>query len=76
MNFIGDYWHGNPEIYFENELPLPENKSINFKDIHEKDQQRIEAIKKELNCEILIIWENEYRKNKEQTLEKVINFLR
>lgn len=77
IEFYGDYWHCNPKIYSDYELVLfPYNKSIVAKDVRDKDNERIEAIKKEIGCDILIVWENDYINNKEETINKAINFIK
>ena len=62
VEFYGDYWHG-----------------FNIKDqekqkkIFDRDNKRINCLKKFFGCDILIIWEHEYRNNQEQTIEIVMN---
>lgn len=77
IEFYGDYWHANPAIYKENELVFyPDNKSIEAKHIWEKDQQRIEKIRKQLHCDVLIIWQKDFVDNPEQTIERAVQFLK
>lgn len=61
IEFYGTYWH--KQI----------NKKVNYTNL--KDLKRESEIKKVLKCKILAIKENDYRKNKEQTLERCLNFI-
>ena len=77
IEFYGDYWHANPKIYNENDIvDYPNNKSLTAKDVWDKDEQRIARIKKQLKCDILIIWQKDFIENKEETIKKAINFLK
>ena len=76
IEFNGDQYHANPEIYKEKDLshPFLKKKGITSKDIWEKDANKITDAEK-LGFKVLTIWESEYRKNKEKTLEKCLEFL-
>jgi hypothetical protein len=79
IEFYGDYWHANPEIYksddligFGSEKFLVENRWI-------ADENRINHIKEELKIPAIIVWEKTYKTNKEKTILDVIkniNFLK
>lgn len=60
----GDYWHGNPEIYKEEELKP-----------HQKRAQRIDEYKTRWallhSIPILRIWEHDVRKNPTMVMEKL-----
>jgi G:T-mismatch repair DNA endonuclease (very short patch repair protein) len=72
IEYNGDYWHANPKIYTENFF----NKS-NKKFAHELWLR--DKLKKELaenkGFDVLIIWESDYKNDKEGTIKKCINFL-
>lgn len=77
IEFYGDYWHANPSIYNENEMVLyPNNKSLLAKDIWDKDKSRIEKIRRQMNCEVLIVWQSDFVSHKEETIKKVVDFLK
>ena len=44
-------------------------------EIWEKDKIRINSIEKE-GYKVLIIWENDYNKNKKESIQKCIDFLK
>lgn len=76
IEFYGDYWHCNPQLYNDDQIVFyPQNKTFIAKEIREKDKERIEAIKKQLKCEVIIVWENDYKRNKKDVLKIVIDFL-
>lgn len=77
IEFYGDFWHGNPNVYESNTiLNIPGANVINIQDQWKKDNDRIEYIKQfPYIKDVLIIWEQDYRKNKEQTINKCIQYL-
>lgn len=67
IEFNGDYWHCNPEIYSENYYH--EIIQQTAKDIWERDAIKVDAIEKHgIPC--LVIWEKDYTINKKETIEK------
>lgn len=75
IEFYGDYWHGNPILYEPDDIVGSKYKHSKVKDIWEKDKNRIESIIKN-GYDILIIWEDEYKKNKEETKNKCIKWIK
>lgn len=72
IEFFGDYWHGNPSIYNENDkIALG---SITAKDKWDKDKERINYIES-LGIDVLVVWESDYKKDKEGTVNKCKLFL-
>jgi len=74
IEFNGDYWHANPIMYEEDDwikYPIKEKK---VKEVWEKDKVKID-IAKSHGFDILIIWEVEYRSDKNDTIQKCLNFL-
>lgn len=76
IEFYGDFWHCNPIKYKENDLlpPILRNKKYKFvKDIWKKDEDRIHQIEELLNGKVFIVWEYDYRLNKEKCITKLIH---
>jgi len=73
IEFYGDYWHCNPELYTEKF----EHPHINetAKNIWKRDKQRLHFLKLEYNIDILTIWEYDYLHNKEDAINKCKQFL-
>lgn len=77
IEYNGDQYHANPNIYNSDDYPHPYHKKVGYsaKDIWEKDKRKIDlAISK--GFEVLTIWDSEYRKDKEGTLKKCLDFLK
>lgn len=70
IEFYGDYWHGNLDIYENHDLI--KGKTVKSKRL--EDEQRIEFIKS-LGYEVMIIWENDYKRNPSLVIEDIIKFL-
>ena len=72
IEFNGDYWHCNPQIYNKDFI----NKTINKYawEIWEKDERKINVAKKH-GYDVLVVWESEYLVNKDYVIEKCIKFL-
>jgi very-short-patch-repair endonuclease len=73
IEFNGDYYHMNPKIYNKNDF----NKKVKKYafEIWNYNKRKIKVIK-DCGFKVLIIWENDYRKNDEKILKKCINFLK
>lgn len=78
IEFYGDYWHMNPQKYNENTIIPFITKCKYFhtaKDLWNYDKKRINKISKKLKTDVIIIWENEYRKNKQQCIENILSII-
>ena len=72
IEFNGDVWHANPEIFNENDSPNPLNDKINSKDIWQKDKIRNEYIKSK-GVYIIVVWEKEFKYNGiEKTTQELV----
>jgi len=77
IEFNGDYWHANPNLYESGTIiNYPYKKTRLVNDIWESDKKRIDLIKRipYIN-DVLVIWEKDYRNNKNKIVEKCMNFL-
>lgn len=76
IEFNGDVFHGNPSIYKENDICINfKNNPLIAKELWERDKIKINlAINN--GFDVLVIWESEYKKNKELVIKKCIEFLR
>lgn len=72
IEFFGDFWHHNPSIYAE-EWINPVSK-ISSKERWNLDKQRIDAAVRN-GFEIIVIWELDYKRNKDQVVKECITFL-
>ena len=71
IEFNGDYWHGNPNLYNEND------KIINqlVKERWEYDTRKIDLAKSK-GYDVLVIWEYDYNNHPNLTFKKCIKFLK
>ncbi len=74
IEYNGDYYHANPNIYKCNDIPHPFRQTVTAKQIWDRDNdKRNTAI--EHGFQVLIVWDSEYRKYSESTIKKCIDFL-
>jgi hypothetical protein len=73
IEFYGDYWHCNPEIY--NRDYNHSYKNMTAGQIWEHDKKRICEIKNNYNIQILTIWEKDWKQNKEEQLNYIKQIL-
>lgn len=74
IEYNGDEYHANPEMFEADEYPHPFRKTITAQEIWNKDERKLQVAEEE-GFEILTIWDLEYRRHKEETLERCKNFL-
>ena len=74
IEFNGDIFHANPLIYKEQDHPNPYRKELTSKDIWEYDKIKNQHIINK-GYRLLIVWENEYRKNKDKIINDCLSFL-
>jgi len=72
IEYNGDYWHCNPKIY--NKDYYNERLGVTAEVIWRKDFYKIQRAK-ELGYEVLVIWESDYKKDKELVIRKCEEFL-
>lgn len=72
IEYNGDYWHMNPNKYsedFYNEL-----SKTTAKDKWKMDEIKLKCAKA-YGYDVLIIWESDYKKDKDGTIQKCLDFL-
>jgi hypothetical protein len=74
IEFNGDYWHANPKKYNESDIFSRNMKVCTASDIWRKDREKIECAIRN-NFEVMIVWESDYKKDKQGTIDKCLNFL-
>lgn len=77
IEFNGDYWHANPEKYKGTDIiNYPNNKKEIAENIWENDAKKLNCVRRHPDIkDILVIWESEFRENKEKTIEKCMQYL-
>jgi hypothetical protein len=75
IEYNGDNYHANPDTYTISETPNPFRKNITSEDIWKRDSVKIKLANK-YKFDVLVIWDSEYKKNKEKVIEKCLKFLK
>jgi G:T-mismatch repair DNA endonuclease (very short patch repair protein) len=71
IEYYGDFWHANPEIYKADQVV---RRNITAQQIWDKDEKRISALK-ELGYDVIIVWQKDYKEDKEGMLKMLNNYL-
>jgi G:T-mismatch repair DNA endonuclease (very short patch repair protein) len=71
IEFYGTYWHTDPRFY--NEDFVCSHKGLSARKIRSRDRaKRTYALNQ--GYQVFVIWEHDWRKNKEKTLENIIRW--
>ena len=73
IEFQGDIFHGNPQLFNENDNPNP-FMDISCKELWERDSKKAQ-IAQERGFDVLTIWEKNYRDNPKNEINKCLKFL-
>lgn len=73
IEFNGDYWHCNPNIFNEDYVNKVKQKTA--KEIWEYDKIK-QNLAESYKNKYLVIWESEYNDDKEKTIQKCIDFIK
>ena len=72
IEFNGDFWHMNPDVYDSDYVHPYSNLSAEEK--WETDEIKFECAVQN-GYDVLTVWESEYNENRESTIQKCISFL-
>ena len=71
IEYYGDYWHCSEEM-FEDETVIHPFIKKSVKEIREHDKRKLEVLNNK-GWKVIVIWEHDYKENKEETIKKVLN---
>lgn len=71
IEFYGNYWHANPKLFKAEDIF---HHKLKAKDIWKKDKERINILKNN-GFKILIVWQDDYQKNKQKCIDDLIKQL-
>lgn len=74
IEYNGDYWHASPKKYKETDIIKFPNKSIPVNEIWIKDKEKIKFAESQ-GYKVLVVWESNFRLNKEKVIKECIQFL-
>lgn len=75
IEFNGDYWHCNPNLYNKDDTVSINNKKYNVVDIWMKDKYRIDYLLENYQIQTIVVWESDYLENKQTCIDNIINNL-
>lgn len=74
-NDIGLYWHANPQKYKSSDIiKYPKGKTLTAKEIWDRDSIK-QKYAIEQGYELLIIWEHDYKKDKQKILQECCEWI-
>lgn len=68
VEFNGDYWHRNPVKFSGDSTYTLNGRTYKTSDKWEYDRKRKEFIEDCLGCEVLVVWESDFRKDSKKTV--------
>jgi hypothetical protein len=74
IEFNGDCFHANPEIFNGCDRPNPFRKDLTSEDIWEFDKIKNDVIMNR-GFDLMIVWEKDYRENRGKIIEEVNKFI-
>jgi hypothetical protein len=74
IEYNGDQYHANPSKYEGKMCSHPFRKNLTAEEIWQKDANKI-ADAENIGFKVLTIWDSEYKKDKNGTLQKCLDFL-
>ena len=72
IEFNGNYWHANPELYEANHIFSYCDNKMTAQDVWNKDKLKYDILINE-GFTVNIIWEKNYRDNKEKVINEYVN---
>lgn len=74
IEFYGDFWHCNPNFYKCGDRVKYCDFDMTVEKVWEKDKRRIDFLMS-IGYDVLIIWENDWKINKDNCIEKIKKYL-
>ena len=72
IEYNGDYWHCNPDIYLPEDIITIRGERISAKSIWDYDSKRKNDIIEKLQCKYIVVWENDFIKNEHETIRSIL----
>jgi G:T-mismatch repair DNA endonuclease (very short patch repair protein) len=70
IEFYGDYWHANPDVYSDDWINS--HNKLSAIEIRKRDLKKINDLKS-FGYKTIIVWEKDWKTNQKETYEKVKN---
>ena len=77
IEFNGDYWHGNPELYlFEDYVGnIINNKPTYAYELWARDAKKM-MVAENRGYKVMVVWESEFMEMPKDTIKKCLSFLK
>lgn len=75
IEFNGDKFHANPQLYSEHDCPNPYQTDLTSKNIWAADALKIASAEKN-GYNVFVVWEYDFDNSREQTIQQCINFVK
>jgi hypothetical protein len=73
IEYNGDNYHANPLTYKSTDIPN-NYKNETAQEIWDKDAEKL-SVAKQKGYDVLVVWDKDYKKNKEEIIKKCLKFL-
>ena len=74
IEFNGDVYHANPEMYKEDDRPNPHHKDKTAKELWDRDEKRLELFRS-LGYKVYVVWEKEWHEDNQKVIDYFIKEL-
>lgn len=71
IEFNGDIFHGNPQLFNESDCPNPFDRTLTVKQMWLNDKEKVDLAKSK-GFDVMVIWERDYRKDPEIIVNNII----
>lgn len=75
IEFNGDVFHGNPQLFNESDCPNPYDKTLTAKRMWLNDKEKKDLAKSK-GFDVMVIWERDYRNDSKTTVNNIIKTIR
>jgi hypothetical protein len=76
IEYHGDHYHGNPKMYNPNDVLLGKGQAETLvKNKWIEDEYKQNQIRKHRGFDTIIVWDSEYRKDKEEVIGRIIDYV-
>lgn len=74
IEFNGDLWHANPNIYKETDIPTPWAGNKTALEIWNKDKIKVDLLTQK-GYSVYVVWESEYKNNKQKIIDTYLHII-
>lgn len=76
VEYHGDHYHGNPKMYTPSQFLRGRGQSkTKVHEVWQKDEMKNKAITDERNYDLLVVWESDWKNNREKIFSKIMEVI-